>query len=213
MKTLKTLFILSIFFYSFTSFSQSEEETSIPTAKGNFVIGGSSSSGFSSITSDTESNSENSQNSEAKNTSFGLRSRVGYFVIDNLAVGGEFSFSSGKRKSDALNSESTNTAFGFSPFARYYFTERNIKPFIQGNVGVGFSNSKGESDLGENEFKTSNFNYGFDGGVAFFLGDHVSIDLAIGYLSNSTKPRDNNDDEVRFTTDGFSFNAGFHIFF
>lgn len=214
MKALKTLFILSIFFYSFTGFSQSDDETSTaPTSKGNFIVGGSSSFNFSSLTPEARSDSGNIQDSETRNTTFSLTPSAGYFVIDNLAVGAGVSFTSNKTKSDAFNFESTNTALVFAPFVRYYFTEGNIKPFIQGAVGVGFSNTKVDDDTGEDEFKNSVFNYGFDGGVAFFLGDHVSIDLGVGYVSSSVKPRDNNDNDLRFITDGFGFNAGFNIFF
>ncbi|MEP0266783.1 outer membrane beta-barrel protein [Dokdonia sp.] len=213
MKSLKSILILSLLLYSFVGFSQTEEEEPIPTAKGNFVIGGSSSFNFSSSTPKTKSDSGDFPDTETRNTSFSFMPNFGYFVIDNLAIGGGISFTSNKTKSDAFDFESTNTAFVFSPFVRYYFTEGNVKPFLQGTVGAGFSNTKVDDDFGEDEFKNSVFNYGFEGGVAFFLGNSASIDLGVGYRSSSVKPRDDNDNNVRFVTNGFGFNAGFNIFF
>ncbi len=212
MKSLKSILILSLLFYSFIGFSQTEEETSRPTAKGKFIVGGNSSFGFSSVASETEGDSGTVSKSEARSTSFSLRPSAGYFVIDNLAVGGGILFSSNKTKSDTFDNESINTAFIFSPFIRYYFTEGNIKPFLEGSVGVGFSNTKVDDGVGENEFKNSIFNYSFDGGVAFFLGDRVSIDLGVGYATSTVKPKDNNT-PPRFDSDSFVFKVGFHIFF
>lgn len=214
MKTFKTFLILSIFFYSFIGFSQSDEESSTaPTTKGNFILGGSSRFGFSIATSQLKSDSGDIQNGETRNTSFGLRPRVGYFIINDLAIGGEVAFSTSKAKNDDLNFEATGTSFSFAPFVRYYFTEGIIKPFLQGSVGIGFSNSKTEGDFGENESKNSIFNYGFDGGVTFFLNKSISIDTGIGYAYSSSKARDNNDDNVRFVNSGFFFSTGINIFF
>ena len=213
MKSLKSILILSLLLYSFIGFSQTEDETPMPTAKGNFVVGGSSSFNFSSSKPKFKSDSGGTQDNGVTETRFSLMPNAGYFVIDNLAVGAGILFTSNKTKSDEFDFESTNTALTFSPFARYYFTEGNIKPFLQGTVGFGFSNSKFDEGGGESENKNSIFNYGFDGGVAFFIGNKASIDVGVGYSSSSFKERENNDNNVRFINSGIGFNAGFNIFF
>lgn len=212
MRSLKSVLILSLLLYSFVGFSQTEEETATPTTKGNFVIGGSSNLNFSSTTPKVR-RLGGTQDEGKTNTRFSFMPNAGYFVIDNLAVGVGVSLTSSKITSDDLDSESTNTSFVFSVFSRYYFTKGDIKPFLQGTVGLGLSDSKGKINDIDNKVKSSVFNYGLNGGVAFFIGKRVSIDLGAGYISSSRKPRDGNDSNFRFIDKGIGFDVGFNIFF
>jgi outer membrane protein len=213
MKSLKSILILSLFLCSFVGFSQTDQETPMPTAKGNFLIGGSSSFNFSSSKPKTKSDSGGTRDTGVKESSFSFTPSGGYFVVDNLAVGAGISFNSSKTTLDDTDFESTSTSFVFSPFARYYFTEGNIKPFLQGTVGFGSANFKSDDGFGESESKFSVFDYGFDGGVAFFIGNRASIDVGVGYSSSSFKAKENNDNNVRSINSGIGFNAGFNIFF
>ena len=213
MKTFKTFIILSIFFCSFTIFSQTNEEgLSSPTGKGMFILGGNFSFGFSTSTSEFKGDSESIQNSEIKSISLGLGPRVGYFVIDNLAIGGRVGFSTSKTEIDVTNSETTGTSFSFSPFVRYYFAEGTIKPFLEGTIGVGFSNSNTENDFEDSESKNSLFNYGLDGGIAFFFKKSISLDVGVGYSYNSNKPR-NSENDRKFVNSSFFFTTGINVFF
>ncbi|MFT5891253.1 MAG: outer membrane protein [Dokdonia sp.] len=208
MKSLKSILILSLLLYSFVGLSQSDDDTSTaPTAKGNFVVGGSSNFNFSSSTPKTR-RSKGTDDDGIRSTRFSFTPNLGYFVIDNLAVGGGVSFTSGRTKSNELDFDSRNTRTIFSVFSLYYFTEGNIKPFLQGSVGLGFSNSKNEMNSIESESKSSIFNYGFNGGVAFFIGKSFSVDLGAGYTSSSVKPKDAN---FRFINKGIGFDVGFNL--
>lgn len=210
MKRLQSIFMVGALVMSTLTFGQEESVTS-PTSKGKIILGGSSSFNFASQKSTFKS--DDFETDQGTNTSFSLAPSTGFFVVDNLAIGAALSFSSSKFKNDEFDSESTNTALTFLPFVRYYFSEGNIKPFLQGSAGLGSSNFKEDSEFSEeSEFKSSIFAYGFDGGVAFFLNDNVSIDLGIGYASASSKPKDNNDSNRRVINSGFGFVAGFNIF-
>ncbi|GGG13348.1 hypothetical protein GCM10011344_12530 [Dokdonia pacifica] len=219
MQSLKTLFILTLFFYSFSGFSQSGDDTSIPpTTKGNFIVGGSSSFNFSS-----ESLKVKSDNIDdidlGTNTFFSIAPSTGYFVIDNLAVGAEVAFSTGKFKSDDSDLESKSTSIIASPFVRYYFGKTKIKPFLEGSIGFGSLKAEsenviiGDDIINSTETRRSIFAYGFNGGVAFFLNDFVSVDLGIGYISTSSKDKDDNESNFRNINNTITFNAGFNVFF
>lgn len=219
MKSLKSILILSLLLYSFIGLSQSDDETSIsPTTKGNFIVGGSSSFNFSSenlkIKSDTVDDID-----IGTNTFFSIAPSVGYFVFDNLVIGAEVTFSTGKFKSDDSDFKSKNTTIVASPFVRYYFGKTKIKPFLEGSIGLGSSKSEsenfpiGDDIVNSTETRTSIFAYNFNGGVAIFLNDFVSIDLGVGYFSTSSKNKDNNDGNFRNINNTIAFNAGFNIFF
>ncbi len=219
MKTLKTLFILSLFFYSVTGFAQSDDEgTTSPTTKGNFIIGGSSSFNFSSTSSKVKGDNFDDIDI-GTNTFFSIAPSAGYFVIDNLAIGTGVAFTTGKFKADDSDFESRQTSIVASPFVRYYFGKTNIRPFLEGSFGIGSTKTETDNDfigddvVSSSETRNSIFTYAFNGGVAFLLNDFVSIDLGVGYNSTSTKNRDNNDNNLRSVNNIIGFNAGFNIFF
>lgn len=212
MKILNLLFILSCLLLCSVGFAQSDNSNSMSaTSQGNILVGGSSSFNFTSQQPKSKTDSGGVIDGSTTTSTFSFSPSAGYFVVDNLVLGAGILFSSSKFKVDEFDFEETDNSIVFSPFARYYFTEGNIKPFLQGSVGVG--SSKSESSDSDFEFKNSIFAYGFDGGVAFFLGNYVSIDLGLGYAYASFKPKDNNDDNFKSISSGFGFNAGFNIFF
>ena len=65
--------------------AQTEPATTLPTAKGNWIIGGSTNLGFTSNKA-TQKSGDFSVDGQ-KTTNFNVTPTVGYFAIDNLAVG------------------------------------------------------------------------------------------------------------------------------
>ncbi len=146
------------------------------TAKGDWMVGGY----FRINTSDN-------------NTQIGLTPSVGVFLIDNLAVGGNLLLDFTKTGDNKV------TNFGIGPFARYYFTNANVKPIIHGNLNFISQKLKAGSISNTN----SGMNYFLGGGAAIFINDQVSIDLLAGY------------DHSRFDGEGsggFAFNVGFQVY-
>ncbi|MEL6809709.1 MAG: outer membrane beta-barrel protein [Bacteroidota bacterium] len=182
------------------------------TEKGGFVIGGDVGLGFNAEK--IQLKSDNTDVTLQKNTNFALAPGAGYFVIDNLAIGVEIPVILISEKEEEGNGEFKSTTFLFSPFARYYFTTGNVKPFVEGNVGIGSSNSETTLSTFEGtiESKDSVFAYGFEGGVAIFIADNISLDLGVGFSSTQNKPKDNNEINARVIRSGFGFNAGFSFF-
>jgi hypothetical protein len=68
-----------------------------------------------------------------KSISIDIFPRVGYFIIDKLALGSLFSFRYNTLKYIGVNSHSTS--IGIGPFVRYYFldTEKRINIFSEVN--------------------------------------------------------------------------------
>ena len=104
--------------------------------------------------------------------SIDLNPMLGFFVIDNLAVGAALSVSSFKE-----GDEFTTTGLGIAPFGRYYIGPGGVKLFI--HAQFGYITSK--YDDGTFEVKSKGTQLTIGPGLAFFLNDHVAIEALLGY--------------------------------
>jgi len=202
-KVTKILMVVALAAFSFQSFAQTE--------KGRIAVSGESTFGFSSMT--EKYKDDNGDTDGDKTLSIEFAPQVGYFVIDNLAVGVALpiSFSSTK---DTDDDKSKMTSMAIAPFARYYFGASNIKPYLQGAVGFGSAKYTDEPAQGDaTDVKMGLFLWDITGGVGIFLNDNVSLDLGASYSSSSMKPKENNDVNAKFITSGFGLNIGFTILF
>lgn len=149
------------------------------TAKGDWMVGG-----------------DLSLNTSNNNTQIGFTPRVGGFIINNLALGGELNINYSK----IVDNKVTN--FGIGPFLRYYFTNANVRPIIQGDLGYVSQNVKNTSS----GFTSTNngIHYFLGAGAAAFISNNVSIDFLMGY------------DHVKLTDipgeGGFKLTVGFQVY-
>jgi len=199
---MKIIYIIAFAFIAITTSAFSQ------TDQGKLIIGGSSNLGLNFRTSETEINGNNN-GSEQKTTSFNISPNIGYFIIDNLAVGISLPFNTGSSKFD--DGKSTFSSFVVSPFVRYYFTQSNIKPYILGRVGFGSSKSSFRSSFSDNDSKSNVFNFGFGGGVAIFVNDFVSFNLGINYGNSTSKPNNDSVADIKTTNSNLGFGAGISI--
>lgn len=97
---------------------------------------------------------------------------LGFFVIDNLAVGGALSVSYSKA------GDFSATGFGISPFGRYYFGAGMTKIFLQAQGGYVTA----KVDFGGGNDNTGK-GYVLQGGpgVALFLNEFVAIEGMLAY--------------------------------
>lgn len=146
-----------------------------------------------------------------KNTSIVLTTFAGYFVKENLAIGGELLFSYTRTKDYDYNSTSSKTTIAFAPFARYYFGAKKAKPFVQGAVGIGSLRSNVEYDSSSNAYEDSStiVTYSATAGVAFFVNDNTAFDLSLGY--GGISGANNDDSEQKGIQDSFGLNMGISI--
>ena len=188
------------------------------TQKGNWTFGGSA--GFNFNSTNSKFKTDNFESDPDTNTQLSFLPSAGYFVIDNLAVGLQVQIANFKSEStfdagggDTFESEFTTKSTSINPFVRYYFGSNSIRPYVQGQLGFGGSTLKSEtSGSNDDESKNSLFLYGGFGGVAFFINEHVSIDVGINYTSTRLKDKDDPRDDVRTVSNTFGFGAGFNIF-
>ena len=167
------------------------------TEKGNWVISGSTSISFASTSATFEFDGEEAGEDE-KLSNFSITPAVGYFVIDNLAVGVDLSFSS--LKEDYDGEDYTVSSFYVMPTGTYYFSAGDsLKPY----VGVGFgliSTSSGDEDIN----KSSGLAIRGKGGLAYFLNESIALDFSVQYLNTNQK----NKEESDFVTKNSSIGVG-----
>ena len=133
-------------------------------------------------------------NTGENSTQIRFNPNAGYFVIDNLAVGGNFAIDYAK------SGDVKATDFGLGPFARYYFTKSNAKPLI--HTAFNYISSKVK---GPNTSITNNgFNFLAAGGVALFMNQNVSLEILAGYSHTKYKDFDG--------SGGFSLGIGFQVY-
>jgi outer membrane protein len=150
---------------------------SAQTMKGNWLVGGSG--GFNSYKPDGASES---------GSSFHISPNLGYFVMDNLAVGASLGFESVKE---------SYSSFGFGPFVRYYFANLGESAKLMGQVSYTINSITPEGGKA-----TSGNTLGVAAGLAYFLNPHVALEGIVGYRADSGDLGKGS---------GFGINFGFQI--
>ena len=192
-KTIFTLFIAVLL--STSALAQLEQGTKI--------VGGE----FGVELNTNKSKFENQTVTNSKSTSISLEPRFGYFVIDNLAVGGELSLSTFSSKSESSDNKITGTSFAIGPFVRYYFPP---KIFLEGQYAFGVSNTKYDW-LDENQ-KSALSAWSLGAGYAAFLNENIAIEPMIGYQSVAEKDKTEGEPEVKNINSGLFIRVGFQIY-
>ena len=165
--------------------------------QGRMLVGGAVA--FSSLTT-----KDDAVSTDTKSTSLSLTPNVGYFVIDNLALGLDVSFTTQKDTQGASTSKSTGILAG--PFVRYY-----LKPgiFFQGEYQFGSEKFTFEGAPFSGEFKENLSAWALSVGYAWFLNDHIAIEPMISYKSVSANEKDV---DYKATNSGLNIGIGFQIY-
>jgi hypothetical protein len=140
-----------------------------------------------------------------KQTTISIAPDLGYFVINQLAVGlrPEFAYYKTKSKVGTTTSTSSWTMFSLAPFVRYYFMKSGDKINVFGDASYGFGSSKvkgGESVSG-------NY-YQVKAGPAIFLTPNTALEFALYYRSLGG---DANENAAGDRDSHFGLNVGFQI--
>jgi outer membrane protein len=155
------------------------------TAPGQWLAGGSLSM----------SGSRAGSNSAINDRSFGfsLSPRVGYFVINRLAVGivSSVGYSSSQRDIGAGGSftSSVNT-LAASAFARYYLQSGRLVPFVQGEFGYTRFSITSRSPQFATTMSSSEDQgtYAIGVGLAYFVSPQVAIEGTVDYAARAFIP-------------------------
>ncbi|HBX21023.1 MAG TPA: hypothetical protein DEF88_11305, partial [Porphyromonadaceae bacterium] len=123
----------------------------------------------------------------------GITPRIGYFIQDNIALGGKVDLGyTSQENNDTFN-------YGLNAFGRYYFGENEFETLLkQGRwfleAGAGLAGHTG-NEVG--------FNVNFGPGYAYFLSDNVAVEALLLYNTTLGKG----------STNGLVLNVGFQIYF
>jgi hypothetical protein len=121
-------------------------------------------------------------------STFGITPRVGYFIQDNLALGGRLAFA---RASQDGTISATATGFAFAPYARYYWgLSEKFYVFGEALVNFGSINLKvGDNDAG----KFGLFQIGVNPGATYFLHEKISVEFLVNMITYSSFKPENTD--------------------
>lgn len=183
--------------------AQEEEKANGGFAKGDVFVSGAFTFG-----------STNDKDADVKTSNFTLAPKVGYFVTENIAVGGQISYSS--TKDGALdnimgidvsylgNAFSVNT-LGLGAFGRYYFTPSSQFSLF-GQLNLDYMTATIDEVDGvsvDTDNKVNAFGAGLGLGMNYFVSSNFSLEAGVSVLNfMNAKPDAANADGVS------SFNFG-----
>ena len=129
---------------------------------------------------------------DVKSDSFTVSPGVGFFVSDNIMIGGQLGYTSNSEDQDIFDDgdlyEVKTTTFTVGAFGRYYATPKSDFS-VFGELGFVYATAKQEVDGFDGEAKVNGFGAAFTPGISYFIGDHWALDATIGELSyTSLKP-------------------------
>ncbi len=126
-------------------------------------------------------------NTGDNSTHIGISPNGGYFVVKNVAVGGNLVVDYNKTGDVKV------TDIGVGPFARCYFGKAKARPLLQAGISFLSSQAKGPGFSNTN----SGNNIFLGGGVAVFINDNATVEILTGYSHTKYK--------------GFTGNSGFNL--
>ncbi len=123
--------------------------------------------------------SSSSKNDFDKRSDFSVHfaPKIGFFVLNKLAVGTDILGSYFHNDSDY-----NSTSIGLGPLARYYFKDGKVAPFgqisgrINWNAYDSFSSSGGKETI-----ERQSYNLGLAAGVNYFFNENVALEASLNY--------------------------------
>ena len=168
---MKKVLLSAVAILGFTFANAQEEAT---TSNGGFAQGDVFVSGALTLNS--------SKTGDFKMNSFVVAPKVGYFVTENIAIGGMLAYSNDKVE---LGNSATNSGFGVGAFGRYYFTPANQFSLFA-NLGLDYSSM--ENKL--NDVKVNGIDAGLGLGMNYFVSSNFSIEAGVAVLGFSSEKPD-----------------------
>ena len=178
------------------------------TEQGRFILSGAT--GLQFISSNVDYEYDGQSQGDFTQSSFSIMPSIGYFVMDNLAVGLSANFSSTTQKDEGYKYTVSSTML--LPTALYYFpVEGQFKPLLQVGAGLMSTKEKDSYAGGSDEYKMSGLALNFGGGAAYFINDSVSLNFGLSYTMANLK--DSDDSNLVQKQGSFAANIGFSVFF
>jgi opacity protein-like surface antigen len=124
---------------------------------------------------------ESSKTGESKTSGFEIEPKFGYFVTENIAIGGKLGYASSKAEAAGVDTED-NTALTIGAFGRYYFTPASQFSLF-GQAGLDYSSV--ENKLTDAKGNEIGINVGL--GLSYFVSNDWAIEATwagLGYTTN-----------------------------
>lgn len=195
---LKLIITITLFFITLISTAQ---ESFTAKTQGNFYANGT----IGVISTNEKSKIGGTTNDVGSTFQVTGTPRLGYFITDKITAGLELEVRTSTSKIEGFDGETTSNALSAGPFARYYF---DIGVFAEVTAAIG--TSKTTSAFGD--MQSSIFALRGTAGYSFFIGDHVAIEPAINYTSQSQKPKGSSGDN-KIILNTIYFSVGFTAYF
>ena len=160
---------VAVFSLTFVNAQEEKETTGVGFSKGDLFMSGALSIGSEST-------------GDAKFNGFEIEPKIGYFLTENIAIGGKLGYASIKEE-NAFGIETTDaSALSVGAFGRYYFTPA-AQFSLFGELGFDYSTVDNKlADVQENEI-----GLGLGLGLNYFVSDNWSIEATwagLGYTTN-----------------------------
>lgn len=195
MKTLVPLLFFTISIHALVA-QTSEPVESI--SKGTKFIGGS----FSFSTSTTDE--------FLKSTTFSIGPEAGFYIKDDLAVGGFLGYNYARNEQIGIDNFSSASVIGLTAFLlKNYKITNNLFFTLEPQLSLGFGKQR-FSNPDFSDYSLFNFGLGVSPGVMFFVSRKFALQTTIGSLSFNHTRRSQNFDEVS-KTNSFGLNGALSI--
>ncbi len=119
-----------------------------------------------------------------KSSSFEIAPQVGYFVTENIAIGGKLGYMSEKEE-DATGDTVDMSGLSLGAFGRYYFTPANQFSLF-GQLGFDYASMENKLD----DYKVNGFGAGLGFGMNYFVSSNFSLEAAVGVLGFASAKAD-----------------------
>ena len=159
----KLLFTAAVAVLGFANVSAQEEAKTFGFSEGDLFIEGMV--GF---------NSSEDKNTEEKASGFEISPKLGYFISEDLAIGGMLSFESAKEEVAGTDTADQST-FGVGAFARYYFLDLGERFKTYGEFGVAYASQ----DDKLNDYKVNAIGAGLDLGINYFVTEKIALTFGL----------------------------------
>jgi outer membrane protein len=180
--------------------------------QGSWIISGKTGIEFNAV--NTKYEAEGMSFDGAKVNTFNITPSVGYFAVDNLAIGVDLGYTSTKTTFNndqlGINFEDETSLFSVMPNATYYFIPGSVvRPYL--GAGIGYGSLTSADFFNEGNTTKGGLLWGAKGGMVYLLNNRIGIDFGVGYNSFTTKETVEGT-EINTVANGFGVNAGFSLF-
>lgn len=169
--------------------------------KGTVMVGG----GLSGSYTVAKSKFGSTTRKDATNSSFSFSPQVGYFILDNVAVGviGTFNAQTEKQPGSTYKNRTISKSGGV--FARYYYEHF----FAHGEFQLARTTNQDVGDNGPKQ-KTNGNSWKLGVGYAWLIGENIAIEPLLGYGSVYNNLRQFGAESTK--TPGIFFRLGFQVY-